>query len=81
MAFKEFQTYIFGISENEEYENRVDEIKLVQEKKYDNLLGKIKHYSEGLFSENYTLMKSKKAFAHVFVVVCFCLVLFLSAFF
>ena len=62
LASKEFQTYIFGISGNEEYENRVDEIKLVQERKYENALGKIKHYSEGLFSENYTLMKSKKAF-------------------
>ncbi len=62
LASEEFQTYIFGISENEEYESKFDEINLVQEKKYENVLGKVKHYSEGLFSENYSFMKSKKAF-------------------
>ncbi|AEG18380.1 glycosyltransferase family 4 protein [Methanobacterium paludis] len=62
LASKEFKTYIFGISENEEYEHNFDGIHLVQEKKHKNVLEKVKHYSEGLLSENYSLMKSKKAF-------------------
>lgn len=65
LAYKEFQTNIFGISENKEYEHEVDEIRLIQEKKYDNLIGKLKHYSEGIFSKNYSLMNSKKAFINL----------------
>ena len=62
LSSKEIQTYIFGISETEEYKKNLDGINLVQEKKYNNKLEKLKHYSEGLFSENYSLMTSKKAF-------------------
>jgi len=62
LSSKEFQTYIFGISETEGYKKKLDGISLVQEKKYNNKLEKLKHYSEGLFSENYSLMTSKKAF-------------------
>ncbi len=65
LASKEFETYIYGISNNEDYEAKINQIHLIQEKKYNNLSDKIKHFSKALLSENYSLIKSKKAFINV----------------
>lgn len=61
LASKEYKTYIFGISGNV-HEFEIDEISLIQEKKYKNLLHKFKHYFNGLFSEDYSLMNSERPF-------------------
>lgn len=61
LASEKFRTSLFGMAE-ENYTNNRDGIKLIQEKKYKDIKEKIKHFSDGLFSDNYSLMNSKTIF-------------------
>ncbi|HBN06085.1 MAG TPA: hypothetical protein DD434_09925, partial [Bacteroidales bacterium] len=61
LASEKFKTSIFGIA-SELYENEKCGVHVIQEKKYENFTTKLKHFSDGLFSDNYSLMDSKTVF-------------------
>lgn len=56
------RTYILAVDENIKYSGEAGEIHIIQEKKYRNLLEKVKYYSKGLFSRDFSLKSPDDAF-------------------
>lgn len=56
------KTCIFAVDENVTYNNKIDEIYLIQEKKYSNIIDKMAYYWRGLFSRNFSLKSPERAF-------------------
>jgi len=55
-------TSIFAADENIEYCGSVDGVNIIQSKKYENYLYKLRYYYKGLFSNDFSLITSSKAF-------------------
>ncbi|MCE7700033.1 MAG: hypothetical protein K8E24_014820 [Methanobacterium paludis] len=62
LASEQFKTLLFGMAEGEFYEGKKSGVNLIQETKYKNFCAKLKHFTNGLLSNNYSLMNSKIAF-------------------
>jgi glycosyltransferase involved in cell wall biosynthesis len=65
IASKFIKTSIFSIDEMIEYNNIVNGVNIIQEKKYENRIYKLNHFLEGLFSKNYSPMNTNKAFSYL----------------
>ncbi len=61
LASDKFRTSVFS-AHKEEYESKIDGINLIQDIKNNNIFDSITYYAHGLFSENFGLKTSKKAF-------------------
>jgi polysaccharide biosynthesis protein PslH len=62
LASEQFKTLLFGMAEGEFYEGKKSGVNLIQETKYKNFSAKLKHFTNGLLSNNYSLMNSKIVF-------------------
>lgn len=62
LASSRFKTNLYGVNEKIEYQNLIENIYFIQEKKYNNVFNKLKHFTEGLLSKNYSLWYPNAAF-------------------
>jgi len=56
------KTCIFAVNENVTYNGEVDGIRLIQGKKYSDLIDKMNYYSRGIFSRDFSLKSLNSAF-------------------
>jgi len=61
LASDYFKTSVFGVSESVECEKNVNNLRLVQEKKHENIINKLNYYYKSLFSENYNIWEPQTA--------------------